>query len=191
MTREEFWDHIKASKRKDPEAHVERLTARLAKLPPDEILDFDHWWNMASAEAYRWNLWGAAYLLNGGCSDDGFEYFRDWLILQGKDVYQAAVENPDSLADVVDAEQDEYECECYPGSRAWFQSRKAEGHDDDDDYAVLNAARLARHPERPVQRDEDMGENWDFDDDAEVRRRLPRLARMYLEGGRASDGDDH
>jgi hypothetical protein len=28
------------------------------------------------------------------------------------------------------------------------------------------------------------GRRWDFDDEAEVRRRFPRLARMYLEGPR-------
>jgi len=32
-----------------------------------------------------------------GCSDDGFEYFRCWLISQGKDVFENALRNPDSL----------------------------------------------------------------------------------------------
>jgi len=35
-----------------------------------------------------------------GCSDDSFDYFRGWLIAQGKDVYLAALHDPDSLADV-------------------------------------------------------------------------------------------
>ena len=47
--------------------------------------------------AYRQELWGAAYLINGGCSDDGFVYFLGWLIAQGRDVYQAALPDPDSL----------------------------------------------------------------------------------------------
>jgi len=34
-------------------------------------------------KAYTWDLWGAAYLINGGCSDDGFEYFRRWLVSRG------------------------------------------------------------------------------------------------------------
>src|SRR5438067_2330309 len=101
MTRTQFWEHIAASKRHDSEAHAERLAKRLAKLPMREILAFDHWWNVALAEAYFWDLWGAAYLINGGCSDDGFEYFRRWLILQGSDVFKAAIKQPDSLADVV------------------------------------------------------------------------------------------
>ncbi|MGP4030101.1 DUF4240 domain-containing protein [Actinomadura sp. 3N407] len=52
------------------------------------------------AESYRGDLWGAAYLINGGASDDGFEYFRGWLVSQGRAVYEAALTDPDSLATV-------------------------------------------------------------------------------------------
>lgn len=187
MTLDDFWAHIKATKRNDPDAHVDRLVARLAKLPPDEILDFEHWWNEASDAAYRWDLWGAAYLMNGGCSDDGFIDFRSWLMLQGRAVYEAALKDPDSLADL-EVEMDEATCECYPASRAWFQATGKE-----DDYEALNAAREARHPTKKKKKgraaERNMGEDWDFDDDAEMRRRLPRLAALYLEGEPGSQGD--
>src|ERR1700731_1618466 len=48
--------------------------------------------------AYTWDLWGAASVIHGGCSDDGFEYFRRWLVLRGRDVYEDALADPDSLA---------------------------------------------------------------------------------------------
>ena len=38
--------------------------------------------------------------MNGGCSDDGFRYFRDWLISEGHPVFEAALANPDSLAEL-------------------------------------------------------------------------------------------
>ena len=38
MTAAQFWDHIRASRRIDPEAHAERLEKRLAKLPPEVLL---------------------------------------------------------------------------------------------------------------------------------------------------------
>jgi Protein of unknown function (DUF4240) len=41
---------------------------------------------------------GAASIFEGGCSDDGFAYFQGWLLLQGKEVFQAAIADPDSLA---------------------------------------------------------------------------------------------
>ena len=42
-------------------------------------------------------MWCAGYVMNGGCSDDAFEYFRNWVISRGKNTYYAAKENPDSL----------------------------------------------------------------------------------------------
>ena len=63
----------------------------------------------ARAEAYRWDLWAVAYIVNGGCADDGFEYFRGWLIAQGRPRFQEALENPEIVGDW--AEPDENECE--------------------------------------------------------------------------------
>jgi hypothetical protein len=186
MTRKEFWEHIRASRRVDPEAHQERLTKRLAKLPVPDILDFDHWWDVALAEAYHWNLWGAAYLINGGCSDDGFEYFREWLILQGRELFEAAVKHPDSLSDVVDADEDCYECEGRPAWYAWFAATKTE--QDEAGYDMLLAALNKRHPKKLKARG--MGRRWNFDDDAAVRKRFPRLAAMYLGNNAEGDEDD-
>src|SRR5215472_15971622 len=42
---------------------------------------------------------GAAFLIAGGCSDDGFIDFRAGLIAQGRDWYHEAAASPDSLAD--------------------------------------------------------------------------------------------
>ncbi len=50
------------------------------------------------------DLWGAAYLVNGGCSDDGFHDFRAWLVGRGRHVYESALKNPDTLVDVLDGE---------------------------------------------------------------------------------------
>ena len=52
------------------------------------------------ADSYRTPLWAAAYVINGGCSDDGFDYFRGWLIVQGRQVFERAVADPDALADL-------------------------------------------------------------------------------------------
>ena len=37
-------------------------------------------------------------MLHGGASDDGFEYFQRWLISKGRETFDAAVADPDSLA---------------------------------------------------------------------------------------------
>ena len=104
MTLKEFWEHIEKSRRRDADEHEERLVARLAKRPVNDILDFAHIWDEMLYRTYTWNLWGAAYLINGGCSDDGFRDFRVWLVGRGRHAYEHALKNPDSLADILDGD---------------------------------------------------------------------------------------
>jgi len=75
MTEDKFWEIIKNSGagRADCEEQTERLTSILAELPAQEIIEFDRIFFAKRVLAYRWDIWGVAYLVNGGCSDDGFE----------------------------------------------------------------------------------------------------------------------
>lgn len=180
MTLKEFWEHVQKTRRKDPDAHAERLISRLSKLSVAKIVAFDHRWNELHRAAYNWNLWGAAYIIQGGCSDDGFEYFRDWLLLQGRKVYEAALKDPDSLADVVSPDEGEVEIMCRPGMDAWFRATGTES--EDEGYAAFEAAYEARYPNRPRPR---LGGRWDHDSDRQMKRRLPRLWALYNE-----DADD-
>ena len=97
----EFWAIIAAARSTsgdDPDERVEGLRAQLAILCPQKLQSFQNHYDSLISRAYRWDLWGAAYIINGGCSDDGFRYFRDWLISEGEDVYEAAILDPESLA---------------------------------------------------------------------------------------------
>jgi Protein of unknown function (DUF4240) len=38
--------------------------------------------------------------MNGGSSDDGFRYFRDWLIPEGRATLEKALASPDPLAEL-------------------------------------------------------------------------------------------
>lgn len=182
MTQAEFWEHIEKARRADPFAHADRLEARLAKLRPADILAFQHLWNRYTSRAYSWALWGAAYLINGGCSDDGFTDFRSWLILRGKKVYEAALKNPDSLADAVDPEADEATCECNPALHAYFIATGT--GDDPERYDNWSAAYDARYPKRePLPK---LGRGWNFDSARTMRNKYPRLAALYL----SRDGTD-
>lgn len=108
----QFWRLIEEAKSGgDCEEQAELIEKALLKLPLDEIIAFDRILDVLRDEAYRWDLWGAGELINGWCSDDGFEYFRCWLIAQGKTVYDNALANPDSLADVMEPDFDDAECE--------------------------------------------------------------------------------
>ena len=85
----------------------------------------------------------------------------------GRAVYDAALKNPDSLASHLKGEAD-VEAECDPAFDAY---ETATGKAD---YAD---ALLAKYPKlRPMP---DLDDGWDFDDDAEMRRRYPKLFADY------------
>lgn len=169
MDVDQFWDLIARSCGSDPrgvEEWDEDLQGALTRLQPEEIVEWNHIFDRQAARAYSIDLWGAAYLINGGASDDGFYYFRCWLIGMGRGVFEAALADPDSLADVVVAGVDA-EAEIYAAAHeAWMA---VTGRPDTDPYPARNEEAELR------------GEDWDFDDHGEVRKRLPRLAALYLE----------
>ncbi len=102
MTRDEFWAIIDRAREVDPDvsAVAEHVKADLATRTPEVIYAYLEHQGRLNEESYTWPLWGAAYIVNGGCSDDGFDYFRGWLFAQGRAAFERVVADPDSLADV-------------------------------------------------------------------------------------------
>lgn len=186
MDDKRFWDVIAfACKPPDEEedfldAWLEPLVEALMTLPPDDVVRFDRWFDDRTDALYTHNHWGAAYLINGGASDDGFYYWRCWLVGMGKTVYEAALADPDSLADVVDPDRDDYEAEIYGAARGAWRNL---GLDEDDfDKAYEAQGKRKRLKLR--------GRAWDFDNDRQIRKRFPRLAALYLDRDDESDQDD-
>ena len=48
-----------------------------------DILQYQERFDEVHAALYRWDVWGAAYLIAGVCSDDSFVDFRAGLRAQG------------------------------------------------------------------------------------------------------------
>lgn len=104
MTKENFWNLIEKSKQEsgdNDQMQLEILRRELLKLTPGEITAFDSIIDELMALSYRNDLWAAAYIINGGCSDDGFDYFRAWLIAQGQTVFESALQDPATLEDAI------------------------------------------------------------------------------------------
>jgi hypothetical protein len=156
------------------------LVVALRKRSVSDILDHHHIHSWLMAKSYRMELWGAAYLINGGCSNDGFDYFCGWLLGQGRATWQAALADPDSLASHPQVR-----------ARAWQPQRldslwcEAMWAVADRAYQALTGQELTvevadLHPWPPeLEEDWDAGEDWDFEDAAEMRRRYPRLWALY------------
>ncbi|MEY2196784.1 DUF4240 domain-containing protein [Neobacillus sp. BF23-41] len=100
MNKTEYWNLIEQSK-SYKEDQVEWLTEELSKKSIDEIVDFEFIFESYMKESYQSHLWGAAYLIMGGCSDDSFDYFRGWLISQGQEVYEKTLKEPEFLANYI------------------------------------------------------------------------------------------
>ncbi|MGW7408972.1 DUF4240 domain-containing protein [Streptomyces sp. NPDC054833] len=104
MEESEFWELVDAAREAaegDPEEQADLLVERLLQLDPESVLDFARHFESRYNRAYRWDLWGAAWVLLDGASDDAFDFFRCWLIGQGRDVFEGALHDPDALADLL------------------------------------------------------------------------------------------
>ncbi len=176
MNEQQFWQLIEAARNQasdpnDGEAVAGRATSLLATHPTEEIVAAQQvLWNLM-ADSYTSPLWAAAYVINGGCSDDGFDYFRGWLIAQGREVFERVVADPDALAEVPvvrASASDGCDLECEEAlSIVWDAHIMATGKEFPDDAFTI------RYPE--------LDPMWDFDDHDEMTRRLPRLAALCLE----------
>ena len=65
MTLEQFWSTLEGL---DPEYATEELTERLEGLSAAELEEFEAHFCRLHRRDYDWLLWGAAYLIDGGCS---------------------------------------------------------------------------------------------------------------------------
>lgn len=177
MNTEQFWRLIEEAREqvldtRDTAGIADRASELLARRPTHEITAAQQaLWNLM-ADSYRNLLWAAAYVLRGGCSDDGFDYFRGWLIAQGRVVFERVVAYPDALAELPDVRAGAAEgidCECEETlSIAWNAHQKATGQE-------LPAHAFAiRYPAL------DPTEDFDFDDHQEMSRRLPALTALYV-----------
>ncbi|MBO9699827.1 MAG: DUF4240 domain-containing protein [Sporocytophaga sp.] len=73
------------------------LISELSKLSTEKIIGFKLRTHQLLIDSYNSDLWCAGYIMNGGCSDDCFEYFRCWIISRGRDIYYNSKANPDYL----------------------------------------------------------------------------------------------
>ncbi len=109
-----FWEIVQKARGSTltPEEHSQRLVALLVTTPPDEIREFDRILGSLLARGNRGELRVAANLINDGPNDEEFLFFLGWLILQGREKFEGALKNADSIADWIDTtDVDNYECE--------------------------------------------------------------------------------
>jgi len=117
-----YWAIIDKSLKntKNQEAQEQFLIKEIGKLTPKQMIGFRLRTDKLLYDTYNSEMWCAAYIMNGGCSDDGFEYFRNWVISRGKEIYYKAKQNPDNLISEVDENEEMYEFESF-----WYVALEA------------------------------------------------------------------
>jgi len=131
----------------------------LASKPLNEIAAFARrcWDCYSSSRTYA--LWGAAGLIHDGAPDDTFDYFRSWLVGRGRETFEAAIRDPDTLADVATPEALDDELYCI--ASAAYQQVTGE----------LPSWEFSEYP--------DLGTPIDFTDEDSLKAFYPRLYTKF------------
>lgn len=176
MNEDQFWAIVQKAVDEagdDEDEYLEVVMHELSKLSLKEMVGFRLRTDKLLYDSYTSEMWCAGYLMNGGCSDDGFEYFRLWVISRGRKVYEAALANPDNLIDYIaeDTEVDFFEFELfwYAAIDAFEEATEADLYDyiDDDNFTT----REGNYPNFEF--------NWDEEDPESMKKLCPRLFERF------------
>jgi hypothetical protein len=181
MSEQKFWElidearckvDVKTVRNTDDflDQEMQNLREALRGLSPEDILHFAIRFYELRDRAYRWDIWGAAYWLGGGCGNDGFMDFRGNLISLGRKMYERVVDDPDNLADIYDRPDVPYL------QAEGFEYVAGEIYEEATGQEMI----LPKQPRSPK---EPAGERWDFDDKEETGRRLPKLVKKLPDIG--------
>ena len=172
-----FWALIQEARTacgQDMDAMTEYLKDRLVSMGPEQAQNFHDIIHAYEDLADKFGLWDAAGIMKEyGCSDDGFIDFRAWLIAQGKEVYLAALADPNSLANVEPYGDCCFEELSYVGDYAYEQltGKSAYDHTDWNKYESLLAE---------LEQDIVYKGGIEFPrEGADLKKYLPQLCKMY------------
>lgn len=119
---DKFWAIIEKSLKEtnNQEDQEIYLISALEQVSPQEMLGFRLRTDKLMYDSYTSNLWCANYIISNGVTDDGFDYFRCWLISRGKDAFYKVQENPEYLINLVENEPKTYDFEGF-----WYVAMNA------------------------------------------------------------------
>lgn len=160
MDEDKFWQLIESAHQDSHggmDLKCEKIKLAISHLSADEANAFYNIFNQMMNKAYSWSIWGAAYVMQGGCSDDSFTDFRASLISRGKNEFDKAVANADELS-----------TEHFDEESWYFEGFQ---------YAVVEGVELvlgAVPDTMPSYPNEPSGTPWE-EDPTELKQRYPNL----------------
>jgi hypothetical protein len=115
MAREVFYGFIDQAREdtspRGESADADLLQEALTDLTDEQVLSFALRYEQEIESLNRWDIWAVGYIAEGGMSDDGFDYFRPWLVGKGAATVDAVLADPDNLADFLPEDAEYFENE--------------------------------------------------------------------------------
>jgi len=168
MTREVFWDTLDAAMSAaafDRAALAGALRDELLELgEDDDVVDFARHFHDCRVEAFRWEVWAAAWVAGGGASEEDFSDFRDWLITLGRAAFDDVLHDPERLPDHADPAELRHPYDAEVGHVAFDVYVERTGEDQ------LPPERFRPHPREPA------GRRWKAE---QLAVRYPKLWAFY------------
>lgn len=170
---DKYWTIIEKSFLSSNDYNTQRawLLKELTELTLKEIIGFDLRTTKLLKDSYTSELWCSAYIMKGGCSDDGFEYFRCWLISKGKDIFYNATKNSDTLSEIEKKLFFDYELEplLYMPNEAFVLKTGKEIYDHVDMETFLKEE--GTYPQIEI--------NWQEDSPNSMKKICPKLFEKH------------
>ncbi|MCI4442624.1 MAG: DUF4240 domain-containing protein [Lentimicrobium sp.] len=174
LDEDKFWliidNSLKKSENQNDQEKI--LVKEIEQLSPKEMIGFRLRTDKLLYDTYNSDMWCAGYIMNGGCSDDGFEYFRCWLISRGKNTYYKAKLNPDYLVNEISKDSEIYDFESfwYVALTAFKNKTGKELYDYiDNDKFTTNEG---NYPKFKF--------TWQEDNPESMRKICPRLYQKFM-----------
>jgi hypothetical protein len=136
MNPQKFWKLIEKAKNESNgnfNSQVDYIVEKLSEASITNILKFNRLFGEYYSKIDSSAICAAAYMIENGISDDRYDYFRAWLIGQGKQIYEVALANPDDLADIeviIQAREFSGELLMYAASYAYEEKTGEEDFDE-------------------------------------------------------------
>lgn len=166
MNEEKFWRLVESSGSPDdcyPKEQCERITERLTGKSKEELVAFANIHRELLCKVYSWPMIKACFVIFSYISDDVFEDFRNWVILNGKQRFYETLENPDNISNYIQVqdpvEEVTGEALLYVCDEAW----DGDIEDLEEEYA---------YPEEKLIED-------DWPSEAELKREFPKLYGQF------------
>lgn len=162
MPVDRFWSLVDRSRDPSIERAAAKLTGQLSRLSPVELVAFNRTFDRQLERSAHWDHWAACFIINAGCGDDSYDYYRMWLVAQGRASYARVLEDPS-----------------YAGRLTTPARRETYG----ESYSYVAGEVYEQRTGRTIPlyradagRFEPKGEEWE---EETVDKRLPALARRY------------